>query len=176
MKSLPYRLLVFILLIVLIAEQGAFTRQSPKTATGRFYPVARIVDGDTFWINNGSVKGLKIRLIGIDAPESRNSGRKTVNRYGKDASRYLTGLIGGKKVRLEFDVDRFDRYGRTLAYVYLENGIFVNADLVRNGYATVMTIPPNVKYSDTFVRLARRARNQHKGLWQENDNQLQDKK
>jgi len=76
-------------------------------------------------------------------------------------------MIKGKKVRLEYDVARFDRYRRTLAYAYLEDGTFINAELVRNGYATVMTMPPNVKYAETFNKLASKARKQKKGLWKE---------
>jgi len=130
-----------------------------------WYRVTRIVDGDTFWVDDGSPKGLKIRLIGIDAPESRNSGQKLKGFYGEESTQYITSLIGNKKVRLEYDVTRFDQYGRTLAYVYLDNGTFVNADLVKNGFATVMTFPPNVRHVDTFVDLARKARKQNKGLW-----------
>jgi micrococcal nuclease len=133
-----------------------------------YYTVTRVVDGDTFWIDDGSEKGLKIRLIGVDAPEPRNNGKKMKGYFGTESSDYLTRLIGGKKVRLEYDAGRFDQYGRTLAYVYLEDGTFVNADLVKNGYATVMTTPPNVKYADTFVELAARARKHNKGLWKEN--------
>ena len=133
-----------------------------------YYTVTRVVDGDTFWIDDGSPKGLKIRLIGVDAPEPRNTGKKLKGYFGTESSDYLTRLIGGKKVRLEYDAGRFDQYGRTLAYVYLEDGTFVNADLVKNGYATVMTTPPNVKYADTFVELAARARIHKKGLWKEN--------
>jgi micrococcal nuclease len=130
-----------------------------------YYKVKKVVDGDTFWIDDGSPKGLKIRLIGVDAPESRNTGKKEIAYFGKEASDYLSTLIAGKKVRLEYDAGHFDRYGRTLAYVYLENGTFVNAELVKNGYATVMTVPPNVKYADTFLKLERKARNKKKGLW-----------
>jgi micrococcal nuclease len=138
------------------------------TESPEYYAVTRVVDGDTFWIDDGSAKGLKIRLIGVDAPEPRNNGKKMKGYFGTESSDYLTRLISGKKVRLEYDVGRFDQYGRTLAYVYLEDGTFVNADLVKNGYATVMTTPPNVKYADTFVELAARARKHNKGLWKEN--------
>lgn len=131
----------------------------------RFYPVLRIIDGDTFVIADGSPKGKTVRLIGIDAPESRNTGRKIKSEFGKVSKAYLSKLIGDKRVRLEYDVDRTDRYGRTLAYVYLESGAFVNAELVKNGYANIMTVPPNVKYQDLFLRLERRARNQGRGLW-----------
>lgn len=130
-----------------------------------WYPVTRIVDGDTFWIDDGSPKGLKIRLIGIDAPESCNSGQKMKGFFGEESTEYITSLIGSRKVRLEYDVTRYDQYGRTLAYVFLDNGAFVNAEMVKNGFATVMTFPPNVRYTDTFVDLARKARKQNKGLW-----------
>jgi micrococcal nuclease len=132
-----------------------------------YYQVKHVVDGDTFWIDDGSVKGIKVRLIGIDAPESRHSGHKDIAHFGKEATAYLERLIGGNKVRLEYDTGHFDRYGRTLAYVYLEDGTFVNAKLVQDGFATVMTVPPNVKYANTFIRLERKARNQERGLWKQ---------
>ena len=131
----------------------------------RYYTVTKIVDGDTFWIDDDSGKGLKIRLIGVDTPESRNTGNKVKAYYGAEASEYLSRLIAGKKVRLEYDVDRFDRYDRTLAYVYLEDGTFVNADLLRKGYAMIMTVPPNVKHADKFLKLSQKARRQNRGLW-----------
>lgn len=133
------------------------------------YTVTRVVDGDTFWVDDGSEKGLKVRLIGVDAPETRNSGRKLKGYFGTESSDYLDALIGGKKVRLVFDVARYDRYGRTLAYVYLADGTFVNAELVENGYATVMTTPPNVRHADEFIQLAARARKRSKGLWRQED-------
>ncbi len=137
----------------------------PGAQHQQYFMVKHVVDGDTFWIDDGSIKGLKIRLIGIDAPESRSTGRKEVSYFGKEASGYLEKLIGGKRVRLEFDAGRYDRYGRTLAYVYLEDGTFVNARLVRDGYATVMTVPPNIRYANTFLRLERKARSQKRGMW-----------
>jgi micrococcal nuclease len=77
----------------------------------------------------------------------------------------LTNLLKGKRVKLEFDVDSLDQYGRTLAYVYLENGTFVNSELIKNGYAMVMTVPPNVKFADKFVKLQQEARENNRGLW-----------
>ncbi|MFZ2338815.1 MAG: thermonuclease family protein [Bacteroidales bacterium] len=130
-----------------------------------FYPVSRIVDGDTFWVDDGSEKGMKVRLTGVDAPETRNSRNRVKAAFGDESTRYLIDLIAGKRVRLEYDIDTLDRYGRTLAYVYLEDGTFVNASVVRNGYATVMTTPPNVRYADTFVELAQKARKHNRGLW-----------
>jgi micrococcal nuclease len=129
--------------------------------------VIKIVDGDTFWADDGSSKGIKVRLIGVDAPESRNTGRKLKAYFGEQSKLYLAELIENKKVRLEYDVEKKDRYGRTLAYVYLEDETFVNADLVKNGFAMVMTVPPNVKYAEDFVKLQRKARKNRRGLWKE---------
>ncbi len=128
--------------------------------------VTRIVDGDTFWAEDINGKSIKIRLIGVDAPETRNTGKKERSPYGDESALFLSKLIGGKRIRLEFDVSRYDRYGRTLAYVFLDDGTFVNAELLKRGYATVMTVPPNVRHADSFVRLAARARANRRGLWQ----------
>ena len=132
-------------------------------------PVTKVIDGDTFWADDGSEKGIKIRLIGVDAPESRNVFKKVVGYFGKESKQYMTSLIAGKKVRLVYDIDPLDQYGRTLAYVYLQDGTFVNAELVKQGYAMVMTVPPNVKYAEKFVKLERRARKNNRGLWNKNN-------
>jgi len=128
--------------------------------------IKKFVDGDTFWIDDGTKKGLKIRLIGVNTPETVHP-QKPVEYYGKEASNYVKSLLTGKKVRLEFDVDRVDRYGRTLAYVFLKDGTFLNADLIENGYGQAMIIPPNVKYSEKFLELERKARENNVGLWKE---------
>lgn len=128
--------------------------------------VKKVVDGDTIWVsgkNNGPDE--KIRLIGIDAHETRNTAKKKVGFYGKEATAYLKKQVLGKRVRLEYDVRKYDQYGRTLAYVHLENGRFINADLVRNGYAVVMTVSPNVKYADKFILYQQQARSNKQGLW-----------
>jgi micrococcal nuclease len=135
----------------------------------KYMPVTKVVDGDTFWVNDGSEKGLKIRLIGVDAPESRNAFRKVVGYYGKESTQFMTTLIAGKKVRLEYDADTLDLYGRTLAYVYLQNGTFVNAELVQKGYGMVMTVPPNVRYAEKFIKFERTARKRNRGLWNESN-------
>lgn len=126
--------------------------------------VTKVIDGDTFWINDGS-KDIKVRFIGIDAPESRNTGRKKIGYYGAEAKEYVTSLTENKWVRLEVDVRELDRYQRLLAYVYLEDGTFLNAHLVAHGYAVVDTHPPNVKYADVFVELQKEAREEGRGLW-----------
>ena len=122
--------------------------------------VQRVVDGDTVVLSSGE----RIRYIGMDTPELHHP-RKPVEAYGREAMEFNRRLVEGKKVRLEFDVERHDRYGRVLAYVYLPEGTFVNAELVRQGYARLLTIPPNVKYADLFVKLQKEAKEARRGLW-----------
>lgn len=161
---------VLMVLHLAMLAQAAPAATEPVT----WYRVMRVVDGDTFWVDDGSAQGLKIRLIGVDAPEPRNSGTKLKGYFGAESSGYLEQLLNGRKVRLEYDVTRLDRYGRTLAYVFLDDGTFVNADLVKKGYATVMTMPPNVRHADEFVKLAEKARKQKKGLWKPAHSQTDD--
>ena len=130
-----------------------------------YFPVTKVVDGDTFWIDDGTRKGQKIRLIGVDAPETRRTSGRDIGYYGVESKNFLTELLIGRAVRLAYDVDRTDRYGRTLAYVYLKDGTFVNATLLKRGYAMVMTVPPNVMYAEEFVDYQRQARRKKRGLW-----------
>ena len=127
-------------------------------------PVVRVVDGDT--IRVGLPSGEEpVRYIGIDTPESVKPGAP-VECFAKRASAYNERLVAGEKVRLVYDIERRDRYGRLLAYVYrARDGLFVNAELVRRGYATAVTFPPNVAHEREFRRLARRARMSGRGLW-----------
>ena len=131
-----------------------------------WYKVSKITDGDTFYVTTSSSKKYKIRLIGIDAPETRNLGVKVRKEYfGTEAKIFVTQLLKNKKVKLTFDVQKTDRYGRVLAYVYLENGIFLNQYLVEKGYAVVSTFPPNVKFVEVFTKAEKSARNKKLGLW-----------
>lgn len=130
-----------------------------------YYKITKVVDGDTFWILNDKDEKEKIRLIGIDAPESKKTGKKEIGYYGKEATAFAKSFLKDKYVRLEYDVQKLDRYGRTLAYVYLKDGTFLNDYLVREGYATVATFPPNVKYVDLFIESQSQARMENKGLW-----------
>ena len=158
---------LFLLLLLLLTSSSLCLAQDKKKVNSCYYSVTRVIDGDTFRIDDCSEKGLKIRLIGVDAPETRRTRNKEIGYYGEEAKKHHTNLISGKKVRLEFDIDTFDLYQRTLAYVYLENGTFINAKLVKEGYAMVSTVPPNVKYAEKFVELARKAREKERGLWGE---------
>jgi micrococcal nuclease len=150
------------------ADPGAISSDKSQ-----WYYVSRVIDGDTIALSDGR----KVRLIGVDTPEvyysekllrdSKKSGQDvaTIQALGRRASAFTRELCLGKKVRLEYDVDRKDRYKRTLAYVYLEGGVFVNAEIVRAGFAQVMTVVPNVKYAGMLLKVQKEAREAGRGLW-----------
>lgn len=121
--------------------------------------IARVVDGDTVVTTTGE----RIRYIGIDTPETVHP-YKAVEFYGKEASDKNKSLVEGKTVELEKDVSNKDKYGRTLAYIWLGNEM-INAKLVAEGYAYAYTYPPDVKHSDYFVALQRQAQQKKLGLW-----------
>jgi len=124
--------------------------------------VARVVDGDTAEMLLGG-REVDVRFIGIDTPESV-APDQPVECFAEQASGYTESRIQGRTVRLEFDVERRDRYGRTLAYVWIGDELF-NETLLAEGYAVVTTFPPNVRYVDRFVAAQRSAREGGRGLW-----------
>ncbi|MBI2953205.1 MAG: thermonuclease family protein [Chloroflexi bacterium] len=121
-----------------------------------------MIDGDTIEVE---IEGRKytVRYIGINTPETVDP-RRPVERYGKEASEKNKELVGGKVVTLEKDVSETDRYGRLLRYVYVD-AIFVNAELVRLGYAQASSYPPDVRYQQLFQQMERQARENRRGLW-----------
>ena len=127
--------------------------------------VKRVVDGDTIVVHVGG-RDERVRLIGVDTPETVDP-RKPVQCYGKEASDHTKGLLpAGTAVRLERDAEARDRYDRLLAYVYRESdGLFVNLELARDGYALLLTIPPNVTYVDQLRAAVADARHAGRGLW-----------
>jgi micrococcal nuclease len=136
--------------------------ESPgATLSGR---VVRVVDGDTVRVALGG-RVERVRYIGIDTPESVKPGTP-VQCYAHRAAAENARLAGGRRVRLVLDAESRDRFGRLLAYVYrASDGLFVNAELVRRGFARTLTIPPNVRFAARFRALAARARREHRGLW-----------
>ncbi len=124
--------------------------------------VESVVDGDTIVVTGGE----RVRLIGVDTPETKDP-RKPVQCFGVEASAFTASLLSpGTGVRLVYDVERLDRFSRTLAYVYREDdGLFVNAVLLAEGYAQVATFPPNVAHVEEFTAQARTAREEGRGLW-----------
>jgi len=129
--------------------------------------VVRVVDGDTVHVRVAN-RVEKVRYIGIDTPETHHP-RRGEEPGGRTATEVNGRLVGNRVVRLEPDVQLRDRYGRLLAYVWVKRAdgveVMVNAEMVRLGYAAVMTVPPNVRHAEMFRKLAAEARENHRGLW-----------
>ena len=126
--------------------------------------VARVVDGDTVRVSLGH-RSETVRYIGVDTPETRRPGTP-IECFGRAATAYNRRLVDGQAVVLRTDAEPRDRYGRLLAYVYRRrDGLFVNAALVRAGFATILTIPPNVTHAAELRRLESQARRSGAGLW-----------
>ncbi len=125
-----------------------------------FARVLRVHDGDTVSIRyRGRTE--RVRLLGIDAPEL---GQRP---WGPRAKKHLRRLLGqaGWLVRLELDVQGRDRYGRLLAYLRSPQGLMINLQMVRDGYALVYTRPPNVRYSAELLQAQREAQVAGAGFW-----------
>ena len=139
--------------------------------------VVRVVDGDTLKVElNGRIEN--VRLIGIDTPESKVNKKakkyatrssqdiKTIISLGKAATSFTKSIVKpGDLVDIEQDVQPRDRYGRLLVYIYLKSGKMLNEEIIAAGFASVMTIPPNVRYQERFLRAYRAAREARRGLW-----------
>ena len=149
----------------------------PLRALGEKVELLTVVDGDTIKVRYGGRKE-SVRLIGIDSPESKKNSKafkdsarssrdiNAIVAQGRLARDYVRGLVTkGDEVGLEFDVEKRDRYGRLLCYVYLSDGRMLNDLVIRNGYASPMTYAPNVKYRDLFLKSFEYARENRLGLW-----------
>jgi micrococcal nuclease len=129
--------------------------------------VVWVVDGDTIHVRVGR-RLEKVRYIGVNAPEIPHPEARGWREGGARAFEVNRRLVAGKAVRLELDVGHRDVWGRLLAYAWVKRGgkrVMANAEMVRRGYAQVMTIPPNVKYQERFLKLQREAREARRGLW-----------
>lgn len=115
--------------------------------------VERVIDGDTIVIAGGE----RVRYIGIDAPEAGEP-------FHDEAKEFNERLVAGKLVKLEKDISDRDSYGRLLRYVYVD-GIFVNGELVKNGYALAKKYPPDTKYQAYLERMESEAKQSRRGLW-----------
>jgi|CXWL01.1.fsa_nt_gi micrococcal nuclease len=195
-------LLVFVsvllsLLLYLFPKEPTQSAKDPQseTVSVESLVVKRVVDGDTLILSNGE----KIRLTGIDTPESHSNAKalrdsersgkdvEVITQEGREAAKFVRKLAEGKKIRIEYDVQKRDRYGRLLVYAYdidtlkenpqirLPQGvvvsanreIFLNGSIIGSGYAIPMTMPPNVKHAELFKKLYSEARLQRRGLWAE---------
>ena len=166
---MPGRLAVVVAVLAVAVLAGLVSASrdgdgEPARGGGADATVTRVVDGDTIRVDLDGVEEI-VRYIGVDTPESVKPGTP-VECFAKRASEQNARLVDGADVRLRFDVERRDRYGRLLAYVHrADDGTFVNEALIRDGYARPLTIPPNVRFADRFARLARAAREAGRGLW-----------
>lgn len=122
----------------------------------------RVVDGDTAKVFLGG-RSVYVRYIGIDTPESVAPDRP-VECGGPEASEFNRNRIEGRTVRLVFDRERYDRYDRLLAYVFVGDRL-LNAEILREGLAETLTIPPNDAYRERFARAEESARRAKKGIW-----------
>ena len=156
-------LVVGLMALALLLEPGGDGEGSDEKLPGSLtVRVTRVVDGDTVEVDlRGDEQD--VRYIGVDTPETVQPG-EPVDCFGPRASHFNESLVEGERVRLVFDEELRDAYGRLLAYVYLGDR-FVNAELVRRGYARSLTIPPNDRFADVFRRAEHRAGVAGRGLW-----------
>ena len=126
--------------------------------------VLEVIDGDTVRLENQRL----LRYIGIDTPEIRiRNGNNFIYKpqpFAEEAKEFNRKLVEGKTVRIEFDVEKIDKYGRLLGYVFVKEK-FVNAKLLEEGYAVLFTNPPNLRYVELFKKLQKEAQDNKRGLW-----------
>ncbi len=164
LPSLASVVILIIVIALLVTGGGGDPEPAPEKSSSQAAAVPRVVDGDTVEVRiDGVVEDL--RYIGVDTPESVKPDAP-VECFGPEASEFNSELVAGETVRLVYDAERRDVYERLLAYVYVGN-TFVNAELVRRGYATTLTIAPNDRFAGTFDRLQREASAAGRGLWGE---------
>lgn len=149
---------IFVCLISMIDFIG-FKADAAQQAT-----VERVIDGDTIVIKLSTGQIEKVRLIGIDTPETVHPS-KPVEYFGREASAYTKNNLLGKQIRLEYDWQKRDKYGRLLAYVFVGGKLF-NNQIIRDGYAhAYLKYPFRQDYQQMFLASERFARNNHLGLW-----------
>jgi len=156
LRRLSFSLACLLLFAASVAQAGTFS----IIGKSRWVSVAYIFDGDTFRTRSGE----RIRLLGINTPEVAHNNQRE-QPYARQAKRRLTQLIMGKSVRLRLDKEKKDKYGRTLAQVYLHDGRWVNNMLVADGLAHVYTFAPNFYWADALLRAEKTARTDMRGLW-----------
>jgi endonuclease YncB( thermonuclease family) len=137
---------------------------SGVSAADTWISVRWINDGDTIILRGGE----RVRYNGINAPEIAHGGHgRSAEPHGNAAKRYNIKLVKAKKVRLEFDSERRDRYGRLLAYVFLADGTFVNVEMVANGVAYFLPETVNKEYARLLLTAQRKAMSARKGMWRD---------
>ena len=125
-----------------------------------WFKVKRVNDGDTIVLTDGR----HVRYIGINTPEVDHGSQKA-EPYGYKAKNYNKKMVLSKMIRLEFDKERYDQYGRLLAYIFLKDGKFVNKAMIEQGYAYFLTRRPNVRYNKVLLQSQRNAMSAKRGIW-----------
>jgi micrococcal nuclease len=145
--------IIFLLCLFVVSGTG--------NSYGKEYVVRKVLNGDTIQLETGEI----VKYIGVEAPELflKEGGSEF---FAREAAKYNKKLVLLKKVRLEYDVEKKDKSGRILAYVYVKN-LFVNGELVKNGCARAVVKPPNTKHKDTLLDHQKKAMEEERGLWQE---------
>lgn len=151
------------LLLFFSATLVLFSCQPENSANEKFR-VSYVIDGDTFIFINERGEKEKLRLIGINAPECKHPeiGKEE---FCEESTKALNNLVLNKMVELKFDLESYDRYGRTLAYVYVDDSIFVNEQMVLNGYAYSSSYSPNLKHQIKLNKAEKEAKRRKSGLW-----------
>jgi len=126
----------------------------------KWISVKWVSDGDTIVLGDGQ----HVRYIGINAPEVAHDDYKA-EAFGYAAKKYNQSIVQSKKVRLEFDKETYDRYGRLLAYIYLLDGTFINKEMIEKGFAYLLPRSPNLKYVKMFLQTQRDAMSAKQGMW-----------
>lgn len=150
-------LVVLAAAVLLGASRMLFPRRGDTTWT-----VTEVVDGDTVAVTHGGRTDI-VRLLGVDTPETKHPDRP-VGCFGPEAAAYTASRLAGRDVQLETDVETRDRYDRLLAYVTI-NGEHFNETLLREGFATLLVIPPNDRHGRSLLRAELDARSARRGLW-----------
>jgi micrococcal nuclease len=171
-SGLQSRFSTILVLLIALSLATPYQRLSAEQAT-----VLSVSDGDTVVLQIASNRE-RVRLIGIDTPESHSNPRAkkqaarnhqdvlSIIEQGKAAALYTRNLLPrGTSVRIEHDVEKRDHYGRVLAYLWLPSGEMVNEKIITSGYAYPLTIAPNVRYQERFLKAFHEARNAKRGLW-----------
>jgi micrococcal nuclease len=157
---------VLVIILAVIAVTLAPSKESKEEKPIRA-DVINVTDGDTIIVRSDEYGESKVRLIGIDTPESVSPDPKKNVPFGAAAFTYTKETLLGKTVLLTFDIQEYDRYGRLLCYVYLTDGTLFNEELVRKGYARVYTVPPNVAHESEFLDAQKKAQEGGEGIWED---------
>ena len=162
MRNKHFITIITLVILLLFLVAGITTTEKKPSSRGNFYYCSYVIDGDTIIVIIDGKKE-RVRLIGVDAPEKDGPYTKK-EPFNREASAFTKNMTDGKYVELKYDREKRDKYGRLLAYVYLEDGTFVNAEMIIQGYGTVFRKFP-FKYRDDFISYEQEARENKRGLW-----------